>query len=69
MMELAGNEVNHDNDGPDRDAGNNCILSASTFRASPHYMMNRVTCSIVDVSSCLEKLVKSSTLNLGGNDI
>jgi hypothetical protein len=32
-------------------------------------MINRVICSIVDVSSCPEKLVKSGTLNLGGNGI
>jgi hypothetical protein len=32
-------------------------------------MINRVMCSIVDVSSCLENLVKSGTLNLGGNGI
>jgi hypothetical protein len=59
-MELAGNEVNHENDGPDRDEENNRILSAWTFPASLHYMMNRVLCSIVDVSSCPENLVKSS---------
>jgi hypothetical protein len=32
-------------------------------------MINRVICSIMDVSSCLENLVKYGTLNLGGNDI
>jgi hypothetical protein len=69
MMELAGSEVNHENAGPDRDEENNRILSASTFPASPHWMMNRVMCSIVDVSSCPENLVKSGTLNLGGNGI
>jgi hypothetical protein len=40
-MELASNEVNHENVGPDRDEENNCILSASTFPASPHCIMNR----------------------------
>jgi hypothetical protein len=52
-----------------RDKENNRISSASTFPASPHWMMNRVICSIVDVSSCPENLVKSGTLNLGGNGI
>jgi hypothetical protein len=28
-------------------------------------MINRVMCSIVDVSSCPENLVKSDTLNFG----
>jgi hypothetical protein len=69
MMELAGSDVNHENVGPDRDEENNHILSASTFPTSPHWMMNRVMCSIVDVSSCPENLVKSGTLNLGGNGI
>jgi hypothetical protein len=32
-------------------------------------MINRVMCSIVYVSSCVENLVKSGTLNLGGNGI
>jgi hypothetical protein len=39
MMELAGNDVNHENASPDRDEENNYILSASTFPASPHWMM------------------------------
>jgi hypothetical protein len=69
MIELASNEVNHKNVGPERDEENNRILSASTFPASPHCMMNRVMCSIVDVSSCPENLVNYNTLNLGGNDI
>jgi hypothetical protein len=68
-MELAGNVVNHENVGPDRDEEINRILSASTFPTSPHCMMNRVICSIVDVSSCLKNLVKSGTLSLGGNGI
>jgi hypothetical protein len=68
-MELAGNEVNHENAGPDRDEENNCIMSSSTFPASPHCMMNQVICSIVDVSSCPKNLVKSGTLNLRWNDI
>jgi hypothetical protein len=68
-MELAGNEVNHENVGPDRDEEINHILSASTFPTYPHCMMNRVICSIVDVSSFLENLVKSGTLSLGGNGI
>jgi hypothetical protein len=69
MKRLAGNEVNHENAGPNRDEENSCILSASTFPAYPHWMMNRVICSILDVSSCLENLVKSGTLNLGRNVI
>ena len=70
MIELVGNEVNHENAGPERDEENNRILSASTFPTSPHWrFMNRVMCSIVDVSSCPENLVKSGTLNLGGNGI
>jgi hypothetical protein len=60
-MELADNKVNHENAGPDRDEEKKCILSASIFLASPHWMMNQVMCSIVDVSSCLEYLVKSGT--------
>jgi hypothetical protein len=62
-------DVSHENVGPDRDEENKCILNASTFPASPHWMMNQVICSIVDVSSCPENLVKSGTLNLSGNDI
>jgi hypothetical protein len=69
MIELAKSEVNHENVGLGRDEENNCILSASTFPASPHYKMNRVMCSIVDVSSCLENLVKYGTLNLRWNGI
>jgi hypothetical protein len=59
----------HEKAGPKRDEENNHILSASTFLAYPHCMMNRVICSFVDVSSCLENLVKSGTLNLGGKGI
>jgi hypothetical protein len=69
MIELADSHVNHENAGPDRDEENKCILSASMFLVSPHWMINRVICSIVDVSSCLENLVKSGTLNLAGNGI
>jgi hypothetical protein len=69
MMELDGCDVNHENADPDRDEENNLILSASTFHTSPHWMMNRVMCSIVDVSSCPENLVKFGTLNLRGNSI
>jgi hypothetical protein len=66
-MEFASNKENHENASPDRDEENRRILSASTFPASPHWMINQVMCSIVDVSSCPENLVKSGTLNLGGN--
>jgi hypothetical protein len=69
MMDLADSDVNHGNADLDRDQKNKCILSASTFPTSPHWMINRVMCSIMDVSSCLENLVKSGTLNLGGDDI
>jgi hypothetical protein len=68
-MEFAGNEVNHENAGPDSDEENKHFLCALTFPASPHWMINQVICSIVDVSSCPENLVKSGTLNLGGNSI
>jgi hypothetical protein len=61
--------VNDEKAGSERDEENNHILSASTFPASPHCMMNRVICSIVDVSSCPENLVKSGTLNLGEKGI
>jgi hypothetical protein len=67
MIELPGTEVNYEDAGPDRDEENKRILSASTFPASPHWMMNRVICSIVDVSPGLDNLVKSGTLNLGEN--
>jgi hypothetical protein len=35
-MELASNEVNHENVGRDRGEENKRILSASTFPTSPH---------------------------------
>jgi hypothetical protein len=69
MIEFAGNDVNHENGSPDRDDENRHILSASTFPASTYWIINQVMCSIVDVSSCLENMVKSGTLNLGGNGI
>jgi hypothetical protein len=69
MIELAGSDVNHENADPDRDEENTCILRALMFPTSPHWMMNRVICSIVDVSFFPENLVKYSTLNLGGNGI
>jgi hypothetical protein len=50
-MEFAGSDVNHENVGPYRDEENKRILSASTFLASPHWMISRVMCSTVDVSS------------------
>jgi hypothetical protein len=50
MIELAGSDVNHENAGPDRDEENKRILSASTF-TSPHWIINRVICCIVNVSS------------------
>jgi hypothetical protein len=51
MIELAGSDVNHENAGPDRDEENKRILSASTFTSSPHWIINRVICCIVNVSS------------------
>jgi hypothetical protein len=68
-MELVGSEVNHENAGPKRDEDNNFILSLSIFSASPHCTMNLVLCSILDVSSCVDNLVKSGTLNFGGQVI
>jgi hypothetical protein len=69
MIELAGSDVNHENVVPDKDQENRRILSASTLPASPHWMINQVICSIVDVSSFPENLVKSGALNLSGNGI
>jgi hypothetical protein len=68
-MELTNSDVNHENVDPNRDEENKRILSSSTFLASPHWMISRVMCSIVDASSCPENLVKSDTLNLGGKGI
>jgi hypothetical protein len=65
MIELARSDVNHENASPHRDEDNKLILSASIFPASPHWMINRLMCSVVDVSSCPENLVKSDTLNFG----
>jgi hypothetical protein len=69
MIELTSSDVNYENASLDRDEENKRILSASMFPTYPHWMMNRVICSIVDVSSCPENLVKFGTLNLGGNGI
>ena len=68
-MELAGTVVNHANDDPDRDMENNRTLSASWFAASPHCIMNLLTCSTVETSPCPENLVKSGILYLWGKGI
>ena len=54
---------------PDKDDENKRTLNSSQLAASPHWMMNLLTCSIVDVSSCPENLVKSGTLYRFGNGI
>jgi hypothetical protein len=48
---IAGSDVNHKNVSPDKDEENKRTLSASLFAASPHWMMNQVACSMVEVSS------------------
>jgi len=62
MTEFGGSEINQVNADPDKDDENKRTLNSSLLAASPHWMMNRLTCSIVDVSSCPENLVKSGTL-------
>ena len=61
-IEFGGKVVNHWKADPDRDDENNRTLSASCVAASPHWMMNLLMCSTVDVSSVPENLVKSGTL-------
>jgi len=60
--ELGGNDINQVKADPDNDDKNKRTLNSSLLVASPHWMMNRLTCSMVDVSSCPENLVKSGTL-------
>ena len=43
-MELAGNVVNHVKADPERDIENRSIFNASFWAASPHCMMNLLTC-------------------------
>ena len=54
---------------PDKYDDNKRTLNSSILAASPHWMMNLLTCYIVDVSSCLENLVKSGTLYRFGSEI
>jgi len=69
ITELRGNEINQVKADRDKDDENKRTLNSSLLAASPHWMMNLLTCSIVDVSSCLEKLVKSGTLYRFGSGI
>ena len=68
-MEFGGNEINQVNADRDKDDENKRTLNSSLLAASPHSKMNRLTCSIVHVSSCPENLVKSSTLYQFGSGI
>ena len=61
-IEFGGKVVNHWKADPDRDDENTRILRASCVAASLHWMMNRLICSTVDVSSVPENLVKSGIL-------
>jgi len=54
--------MNQVKDDLDNDDENRQTLNSSLLAASPHRMINRLTCYMVDVSSCPENLVKSSTL-------
>jgi len=65
ITELGGNDINEVKADPDKDDENRRTLNS----ASPHWMMNLLTCSIVDVSSYPEKLVKSGTLYRFGSEI
>jgi len=56
MTEFGGSEINQVKADPDKDDENKRTLNSSLLAASPHWMMNLLTCSIVDVSSCPEKL-------------
>jgi len=69
MIEFGGNEINQVNADPDKDDENNRTLDSSLLVASPHWMIKRLTCSIVDVSSYPENLVKSGTLYRFGSII
>jgi len=64
---LGGNKINHVKADPDNDDENRRTLNSSLLAASPHWMMNLLTCSIVDV--CPENLVKSGTLYRFGRGI
>jgi len=55
---------------PDKDDDENKrTLNSSLLAASPHWMMNLLTCSMVDVSSCPENMVKFGTLYRFGSGI
>ena len=69
ITELGGNEINQVKADPDKDDENRRTLNSSLLAASPHWMMNLLTCSIVDVSSYRENLVKSGTLYRFGSGI
>ena len=69
ITELGGDEINQVKADPDKDDENKRTLNSSLLAASPHWMMNLLTCSIVDVSSCPENLVKYGTLYQFGSGI
>ena len=60
------NQVNAD---LDKDDENKRTLNSSRLAASPHWMMNQLTCSMFDVSSCPDNLVKFGTLYRFGSGI
>jgi len=62
ITEFGGNEINQVKADPDKDDENRRTLNSSLLAASPHWMINMLTCSMVVVSSCPENLVKSGTL-------
>ena len=66
---LGGNDMNQVKADPDKDDENKRTLNSSLLAASPHWMMNMLTCSMVDVSSCLENLVKLGTFYRFGSGI
>jgi len=67
--EFGGNKMNQVKADPYRDDENKRTLNLSLIAASPHWMVKLLTCSMVHVSSCLENLVKSSTLYRFGSGI
>jgi len=69
ITEFGGSEINQVKADLDKDDENKRTLNSSLLAASPHWMMKLLTCSIVDVSSCLENLVKSGTLYRFGSGI
>jgi len=67
--EFGGSEINQVKADPDKKDVNKRTLNSSLLAASSHWMMNLLTCYIVDVSSCPENLVKSGTLYRFGSGI